>query len=422
MVIDRFKSWRKQKEEGVECPLCGMNSPEGTAECPRCYYQLEKGILEQEDHDVTEEADGLFDELNSDDVEEEEEEELVDWTAHSFGVDDVTIEVSQYDDTDIVNIDAAPGFATYGKQPELTGHPEPTDDDPTDWELNPGDAPEEVERFVVPKQQEEQPDEDIIDFKVDLVVPLLPKQEEGGEDVVDDDSAPLHDPSAVPDEIDEEPVEQQSGSTTSTAVVSVTEVSPASETETVEPVQPEPSPSSLPPLPTRPTEANNGAVAAMPKLPSLPGAGEAPVSPAVPTLPSQPTAAPSADAFEEKPETQETAADAAESSEQTTASDAPPVSDRLWPWPQADAWDDLAVRRALREVMEQVKSGSLDEAARALDKLGPHIGDRVELIFHVGVVLKKLERENALARMLEAGQRLHPDDENVANAVNSLGL
>ncbi len=422
MVIDRFKSWRKQKEEGVECPLCGMNSPEGTAECPRCYYQLEKGILEQEDHDVTEEADGLFDELNSDDVEEEEEEELVDWTAHSFGVDDVTIEVSQYDDTDIVNIDAAPGFATYGKQPELADHPEPTDDDPTDWELNPGDAPEEVERFVVPKQQEEQPDEDIIDFKVDLVVPLLPKQAEGGEDVVDDDSAPLQDPSAVPDEIDEEPVEQQSGSTTSTAVVSVTEVSPASETETVEPVQPEPSPSSLPPLPTRPTEANNGAVAAMPKLPSLPGAGEAPVSPAVPTLPSQPTAAPSADAFEEKPETQETAADAAESSEQTAASDAPPVSDRLWPWPQTDAWDDLAVRRALREVMEQVKSGSLDEAARALDKLGPHIGDRVELIFHVGVVLKKLERENALARMLEAGQRLHPDDENVANAVNSLGL
>ena len=119
---------------------------------------------------------------------------------------------------------------------------------------------------------------------------------------------------------------------------------------------------------------------------------------------------------------QETAADAAESSEQTGGAEASALSDRLWPWAQMDAWDDLTVRRALREVMEQVKSGSLDEAARALDKLGPHIGDRVELIFHVGVVLKKLERENALARMLEAGQRLHPDDENVANAVNSLGL
>lgn len=416
MVIDRFKSWRKQKEEGVECPLCGMNSPEGTAECPRCYYQLERGILEQEDQQVNEQADGLFDELNSDEVEQEEEEELVDWTAHSFDVDDVTIEVSQYDDSDIVNIDAAPGFATYGKQPELADHPEPTDEDPTDWELHPEDAPEDVERFVVPKQQEVQPEEDIIDFKVDLVVPLLPKHAAGGEDVDDDDSAPLHDPSAVPDE---EPVEQRSESTTSTAVVSVTEVSPAP--EVVEPVEPEPSPSSLPPLPSRPTEVNNGALAAMPKLPSLPGAGEAPVSPAVPTLPSQPTAAPSADAFEEKPETQETAADAVESSGQTAAAGAPALSDRLWPWPQTDAWDDLAVRRSLREVMEQVKSGSLDTAARALDKLGPHIGDRVELIFHVGVVLKKLERENDLARMLEAGQRLHPDDENVANAVKSLG-
>ena len=118
---------------------------------------------------------------------------------------------------------------------------------------------------------------------------------------------------------------------------------------------------------------------------------------------------------------QETVADVAESSGQTDAAGAPALSDRLWPWPQTDAWDDLAVRRSLREVMEQVKSGSLATAARALDKLGPHIGDRVELIFHVGVVLKKLERENDLARMLEAGQRLHPDDENVANAVKSLG-
>ncbi len=419
MVIDRFKSWRKQKEEGVECPLCGMNSPEGTAECPRCYYQLEKGILEQEEQDVTEQADGLFDELNSDDVEVEEEEELVDWTDHSFGVDDVTIDVSQYDDSDIVNIDAAPGFATYGKQPELSDHPEPTDDDPTDWELSPEDAPEEVERFVVPKQQAEQTEEDIIDFKVDLVVPLLPKHGEGGEDVEDDDSAPLHDPSAVPDEIDEEPIEQQSESTTSAGAVSVTEASPAP--EVVEPVEPEPSPSSLPPLPTRPTEANNGAVAAMPKLPSLPGAGEDNAPPTAPTLPNQPTASPPADVFKEKPQTQEADTGLTEPSEPTAASDAPPVSDRLWPWPQADTWDDLAVRRSLRDVMEQVKSGSLDTAARSLDKLGPHIGDRVELIFHVGVVLKKLERENALAHMLEAGQRLHPDDENVANAVNSLG-
>ena len=118
-----FGRWRKQKEEGMECPLCGMISPEGTPECPRCYYQLEKGILEQDEQDVTEQADGLFDELNSEDA-EEEEEELVDWTSHSFGVDEVTIDVSQYDDSESVNIDAAPGFASYGKaQPELADHP-----------------------------------------------------------------------------------------------------------------------------------------------------------------------------------------------------------------------------------------------------------------------------------------------------------
>ena len=124
--------------------------------------------------------------------------------------------------------------------------------------------------------------------------------------------------------------------------------------------------------------------------------------------------------FEEKSDPQ-TEDDQPESDEQIAAVEADTLSARLWPWPQADEWDDLTVRRLLREVMEQVKSGSLDAAARDLDKLGPHIGERVELIFHVGVVLKKLEQDKALARMLETGQRLYPDDENVANAVNTLG-
>lgn len=410
-----FGRWRKQKEEGVECPLCGMNSPEGTPECPRCYYQLEKGILEQDEQEVTERADGLFDELNSEDA-EEEEEELVDWTSHSFGVDEVTIDVSQYDDSESVNIDAAPGFASYGKaQPELADHPEPTEDDPADWELAPEDAPKEVERFVVPQEQEVQQAEEIPDFQVDLVVPLLPEQSENDVDV-DDDSAPLHDPSAVPDE---EPDEQQSESTTSTDAAPVEDTPPELEA-VVEPVEPTPAPSSLPQLPSRPVESINGAEVSTPKLPSLPGTGEAVTAPVVPTLPSQPNPPPPADVFEEKSDPQ-TEDDHPESDEQIAAVEADALSDRLWPWPQADEWDDLTVRRLLREVMEQVKSGSLDAAARDLDKLGPHIGERVELIFHVGVVLKKLEQDTALARMLETGQRLYPDDENVANAVNTLG-
>jgi hypothetical protein len=69
-----------------------------------------------------------------------------------------------------------------------------------------------------------------------------------------------------------------------------------------------------------------------------------------------------------------------------------------------------------------VKAGDLGNAERALDALGPHLGDRKDILFHVGVVLKKLGREEALRRMLENARRLYPEDQHVATALTSLGM
>ena len=41
-MFDRFKSWRKQEDEGVECPLCQQRNPEDAENCSRCSYQLQK--------------------------------------------------------------------------------------------------------------------------------------------------------------------------------------------------------------------------------------------------------------------------------------------------------------------------------------------------------------------------------------------
>ena len=107
-----FGRWRKGKDEsGITCPLCGEVSPDDTVECPKCYHQLGKSIIEQNDGIDQEVSSSLFDELLADD-EDEDDGEIVDWSKHSFEMDDVTIDVSQYEeDSESVSLSAAPNFA-----------------------------------------------------------------------------------------------------------------------------------------------------------------------------------------------------------------------------------------------------------------------------------------------------------------------
>nr|MCS5536390.1 hypothetical protein [Candidatus Poseidoniales archaeon] len=57
---------------------------------------------------------------------------------------------------------------------------------------------------------------------------------------------------------------------------------------------------------------------------------------------------------------------------------------------------------------------------RTMVGLGPHLGDRVDLVFHVGVLLKRFEQEEVMRRMIESAQRQYPDSPEVAKAVQYL--
>ena len=88
MVFDKFKNWRKGAVgPTVECPLCQTLNPEGTVECSQCMYQLGKAAFEQVASIDDQEADSLFDELLAD-FDEDEEEEVVDWSKGTFTMDD----------------------------------------------------------------------------------------------------------------------------------------------------------------------------------------------------------------------------------------------------------------------------------------------------------------------------------------------
>ncbi len=432
-----FGRWRKAKEEaGITCPLCSEVSPDGTEECPKCYHQLGKSIIDQ-DESVSEEAStSIFDELLAED-EEGDDGEVVDWSKHTFEIDDVTIDVSQYEeDSEAVALSAAPNFAAIeadapSQVPKVPKVAEELEDG--EYELSTSDAPKNVEKFVVPTSKEVVATEEPT-HQVDLVVPLLPKG--ATENSTEDE--PLSDPSAVPEE------KQEISSEDNSQPIPTAEAESVAEPVAVEPVvvpTPTPvptttpeSPATTPPaLPTTPqvnaTPAPSPTSVAKPEIPKLPSlnsadsngavATTAPALPSVPTtpaLPTVPSSRPDADVFKQDAELD---VDAKEESPSATP---PPLDDQMWPWPQGESYDDLIVKRKLRQVMESVKGGDLDGAARDLDKLGPHLGDRKEILFHVGVVLKKLGREEALRRMLETARRLHPEDQHVATALTSLGM
>ena len=73
------------------------------------------------------------------------------------------------------------------------------------------------------------------------------------------------------------------------------------------------------------------------------------------------------------------------------ATPTPELSSRIWPWPEADAWDARQVYREVVSALEMVKSGKTDNAASTIDTLGPHLtDDNIDMIYHIGMVLKQL--------------------------------
>ena len=453
-VRQMFGRWRKAKDEsGLTCPLCNEVSPEGTEECPKCYHQLGKSIIDQDESVSEEVSTSIFDELLAED-EEGDDCEIVDWSKHTFEIDEVTIDVSQYEeDSDSVALSAAPNFAAIEADAPSQIPKVAEELEEGQYELSVSDAPKNVEKFVVPTSKDVQTIEEPT-HQVDLVVPLLPK----GASESPQEEESLSDPSEVPEEKQESSSKDNSQATPTPAPEPAPEpvaepvAEPAAEPVAVPtiptqvvptPVVPTPvvpatspavAPSTTPPtLPVTPqanaTSIPKGTSEAKPEIPKLPSLNSAatngavsaatPAIPSVPTtpvLPAVPSSRPDANAF--KPD-----ADLdVDASEESTSATPPDLDNQMWPWPQGESHDDLTVRRALRQVMESVKSGDLDGAARDMDKLGPHLGDRKEILFHVGVVLKKLGREEALRRMLETARRLHPEDQHVATALTSLGM
>ena len=128
-------------------------------------YQLGKAGFEQVTSIDEKEAGSLFDELLAD-VEEDEEDQVIDWSKGTFTMDDVTIDVEQYGDDDGIKLSDNPTFAM------TVDHPDPVDEDEEeDYQLTSADAPKFVTKFEVPETELE-PLEEVQPQQVELIQPI----------------------------------------------------------------------------------------------------------------------------------------------------------------------------------------------------------------------------------------------------------
>ena len=349
-----FGRKRKKEPDGQMCPLCQLLNAQDAETCTRCYYEFTIAAHRQTVSEITdEESGGLFDALMEDDEENEEDSPLVDWTSHSFSMDDMTVEVSPYDEQGLVEVDQSVSMDHQFDAPQQVARVKgKQEEEPEEYVLTAADAPKNVTKFDTGAG------------------PDLAFQEE-------EYSAPVVKLVEMTESADVEPVQSASSIQDDESSDVETETTPASEPVT------QPSPAVTQPAPSSP------AIPSTPAIPAIPPSPAAPAIPPTPAIPA-PTSVPT------------------------------PISSGIWPWPQSDAWDDATVRKMLRDAMESAKSGDIDTSKRSLVTLGPHLGDRIDLVFHIGVLLKKFKQEEAMRRMIEAARVQYPTSPEVAKAVQHL--
>ena len=374
---------RKKKAKatvGALCPYCGHDNPLGAEKCEQCYYALDKSARDQ----PTAEPSASNEEIMSLLLGENEEEDAPKVVEAVLSMDDVTVDVGQYDPTPVEHDgkgEPVPeSFDFIGSQgPTLSSTI--ASKEAEEVELTADDAPKEY-----------------VDFDLGSVDPLAEVKEpvhtgRGGlysptvEMPKDDDLVGVLGPSTqttpdLPDLPDDKPLPTASLASAVAAEASV-QASPVSvpmsraETATASPV--------------------SNASVSTPDLPELPSENKT-VGTDEPAVASMTGHQPAAQAVPE------------ETSSQTTA------EHRIWPWPKGEPWTAQDVYREVVRAMEHIKSGQMEAAANTLDTLGPHLDKNLDMLLHVSVLMQHLGRNEHMKWTLDMAAYVHPQDPHVQQA------
>ena len=366
--------------EGEVCPYCEFVNQVGSATCAQCYYELNKAPRDQGEPVSAEDSNSIFAELMSDEDDSWEEVDALDVV---LTLDQAPVDVDQYSVTDFESEEPEKVGFVESSSPELhnTVAHEPVMVSADDV----GEAIEGVEK---------------IEFTKEDPFAQIPEPVHQGRGAVFSPSSP----SAMDDDL-----KGHIGGT------------------------------ELPSLPSDDlydNKINLNAVKAPPPTPAvvLPSIPDIPKTEAI-TTPTPVATAPQIEAVV-LPETQ-TVVDQPVNSIPTTPLPTPQeepeakvsevaypvIEQRIWPWPSGEPWDARQVHREVVTALEQTKSGQIDAAKTTIDALGPHLTDEnIDLIYHIGMVLKQIDRVEDAKSMLERAKIMMPDNQHVSSAVAYLGV
>ena len=376
-----FMFGRKKKDNdvvGVSCPYCGVNNPLGSEQCEQCYYSLNKSARDQPMAEPSSTNDEIMSLLLGDNEEEEDTGPVVEAV---LSLDDVTVEVDQYDITETEHDeDGEPvpeSFEFIGSQgPTLSSTV--TSEEPAEVELTAEDAPKTYVEFDLGN----------VDPLAEVAEPVhtgrgglySPTVEAPKDDDLLGEVGPA--PNATPDLPD----------LASTAPPQGASLAQAMATETPD------LPDFLDDTPTVPTptasQPQTADVAVSVPAPSQTADAAAPETPDLPDLPGDKPATAEAEPTPPEPE----------------------QSQRIWPWPKGEAWTPTQVYQEVVSAMEHVKHGRMEAAANTLDHLGPHLEDHLDMLLHVSVLMQHLGRHEHMKWTLDMAAYVHPTDPHVQQA------
>ena len=472
----------KRSKAKVKCPLCEQLNDESLSDCLRCGYKLGKDGSQQQGAYVEQQANDIFSALMEDEEEEDLEGPMVDWSQTTFTMDDVTIEVSQYNDEGDVSLSSTPKFASqFEDMPEDAKNILPSKIDSEKRENSVTDATQPVsegdEDLLVIEASE---DDIVLEEEVEVTsseVDDLPLAEVEADEPLDDD-LPLAEVEADEPLDDDLPLAEAIADDDLPLAEAIDEVdfsqaqSEKLEQENVNdfteiPLEDEPDP-----IPNMDEEEllslTNAELRSMlsslgastdgnkkelverflnTKLPH--DGGETPDidgGPAIESLTDIGTRVDSSqtpDASDVRqrisppkiPEIDSISDTAIESeSESQNESIMMTVDGFLnhdiervqrpsyWPWAQQMPWIERDIAVKLKQAMGEAKEKRMGRARELLDEAGPHLGERTRLLFPVCRLLQALGRGDEVPKIIDGAEKLHPSDPAVADARYRLGV
>ena len=388
ILVGNLFGWRKKDTSDQQniCPYCNTPNPLDAKECKLCYYNLDRSARDQPMATPSATESDIMLTLLDQELDEEDEDDFA--VEAVLSLEDVTVEVDQFE---VEGSDQDSGF---------------------DFISSSGPTLSEVQDYETP-QEVELSKEDAPTKEIDFVVPVG--------NPLDEVAEPVHTGQGSLFTVDADSNDDLSGS-----------VGPSTENMQPQIIEEE---ISTPDLPL--SAAVNAEVSEIPEVPEIPDLEQTTeasvITPEVPEIPESSDITPNVPEIPQGDSTTENAVvtpevpDIPDTNSSTNQNITAPIeapvpqhNGRIWPWPAKDAWDERQVYREVVAMLELIKTGKLAQTAQQLDNLGPHLEGNLDMLAHIGTIMRYLGREEHLQWMLKMAQTTYPNDSNVAKAMTHL--